>query len=86
MRQIRKSTRKHKKYDAYYKGKWVSFGDSRYTQYKDCALGLYSHKDHLDKKRRVRFLQRMGGAKTKAQALANSKVGTPRYYSIKFLW
>jgi hypothetical protein len=35
--------------------KKIPFGDQRYQQYKDQALGLYSHMDHLDESRRNRY-------------------------------
>jgi hypothetical protein len=61
------SKRKFKKYDAILqlktdqnKTKKVSFGDSRYEQYKD-LLGYYSSKDHFDKKRRQSYRKRHFG-------------------------
>ena len=38
--------------------KKISFGDIRYQQYKDKALGLYSHLDHNDNKRRALYRAR----------------------------
>lgn len=61
--EFQKSTVKNKKYDAilrnYINNKKIkiSFGDIRYQQYKD-SLGLYSHLDHLDKKRKNAFRAR----------------------------
>ena len=56
---FRKSNRKNKKYDVYDKnGSYIiSFGDKRYQHYKD-KIGLYSHLDHNDKKRRDRYRSR----------------------------
>ncbi len=34
------------------KKKIIAFGDKRYEQYKDNVLGLYSHLDHNDIKRK----------------------------------
>jgi len=51
---LRKSTRKHKKYmsDVFYNGKFHKnqhFGDIRHHHYKDQSpLKLYSHLDHYD--------------------------------------
>lgn len=55
----RVSHTKNKKYDAILINKYnmqpkiIPFGDSRYPQYQDrTGLQVYSHLDHLDKKRR----------------------------------
>ena len=73
---FKKSKRKNKKYDVYKNGKYlVSFGDNRYEQYKD-KIGLYSSKDHLDKKRRELYYKRHG----------NAKFETAKWFSHKYLW
>ncbi len=36
----------------------IAFGDKRYEQYKDNVLGLYSHLDHNDNKRRASYRAR----------------------------
>ena len=38
--------------------KKISFGDIRYQQYKDNVLGLYSHLDHNDIKRKNNYRTR----------------------------
>ena len=38
--------------------KKISFGDIRYQQYKDNVLGLYSHLDHNDIKRKNNYRNR----------------------------
>ena len=49
-----KSTRKGKKYMVMYNNKKIHFGDSNMDQYKDSTgLGIYSNKNHLDKKRQA---------------------------------
>ena len=60
-----KATAVNKKYDAILvnkstkKIKRIPFGDSRYEQYRDSSgLGLYSSKDHNDKKRRQLYRNR----------------------------
>jgi hypothetical protein len=57
-----KAKAKNKKYSAILRNKTtkktvrVNFGDSRYEQYKDSTgLGLWSHKNHLDVKRRKNY-------------------------------
>ncbi len=74
---FKESTRKNKKYDVFYGGQYiVSFGDKRYQQYKD-KLGLYSHLDHMDKKRRDNYYKRFGEF---------AEEGTAKYFSHKYLW
>lgn len=64
VRNLRKSNQKHKKYaaDVVVDGKLyknVNFGDVRYQQYKDrTSLKLYSHLDHNDWDRKVKFYKR----------------------------
>lgn len=76
--EIRKSTRKHKKYMAIFAtGPAIHFGDNRYEQYKDSThLGLYSHLNHLDKDRRRRYYSRHGTAKKHSA----------KWFSHKYLW
>lgn len=57
-----KSTAKNKKYSVYVKSKsggvrLIHFGDSRYEHYYD-RIGLYSHLNHLDEKRRRLYRMR----------------------------
>ena len=76
-----KSTRKNKKYMVYVKTesgkkKLIHFGDSRYQHFKD-KIGLYSHLDHNDPKRKANYYSRHGKATSKASA---------KYWSHKILW
>jgi hypothetical protein len=75
-----KSNRKNKKYKAIFNdGKIIHFGDVRYQHYKDrTPLKLYTHLNHLDKKRRKNFLNRM--------SRPNMDTQSARYLSIKYLW
>jgi len=74
---FKKSKRKNKKYDIYKNNRYVvSFGDNRYQQYKD-KIGLYKSLDHLDKKRRDNYYARHG---------KESRLGTAKYFSHKYLW
>lgn len=76
--ELKKSTRKNKKYMIKYKDRWVHFGDKRYQQFKDSTpLKLYKHLDHGDKNRRKLYYARHG---------KTAKIGTPKYYSHKYLW
>lgn len=75
---FKESTRKNKKYDVFnIQGKYiVSFGDKRYQQYKD-KIGLYSHLDHNDIKRRYYYYKRFG---------IDAEEGTAKYFSHMYLW
>ena len=82
---FQKSTSKFKKYDAILKHRLhknyvrVPFGDNRYEQYKDrTKLGIYSHLDHLDKKRKKLYHARH----QKDKNLPYS----PSYFSSTYLW
>ena len=58
--------------------KKIPFGDQRYSQYKDSTgLNLYSHLDHLDKKRRALYYARFG---------KDAPLYSPKYWSHRFLW
>jgi hypothetical protein len=75
--EIRISTRKNKKYDAFINNIYiVSFGDKRYAQYKD-KLGAYSHLDHKDSKRRENYYKRFG---------KDAEYLSAKYFSHIFLW
>ena len=61
----------------------VSFGGIRpngipYTQYKDKALGLYSHYDNYDEKKRENYLKR--------HLIDINKPFSPSWFSRVFLW
>ena len=89
---IKKSTRKNKKYMAYVpeKARWLHFGQYGMAQYKDSTgVGLFTHIDHLDNKRRKRFFQRFAGLTTKGESLKKEyeKNGiTPLWLSMRYLW
>ena len=79
-----RSTVKNKKYNAVLENKEtkqskkVPFGDKRYEQYEDKALGLYKSKDHKDAKRRKAYRQRHRG-----EELNKFSSG---YFAYKYLW
>jgi hypothetical protein len=74
---FKKSKRKDKKYDVFKNNRYVvSFGDNRYEQYKD-KIGIYKDLDHGDKKRRDNYYARHG---------KESRMGTAKYFSHKYLW
>jgi hypothetical protein len=76
---FRKSKYNNKKYEAVFpNGRVVKFGDTRFQQYKDKALGLYSHLDHNDKKRKDNY-------KARHHKDINKKY-SPGWFSFNFLW
>ena len=56
--------------------KIVSFGDARYSQFKD-KLGSYSHLDNNDPKRKKAYYARHG---------KEAKKDSAKYFSHKYLW
>lgn len=87
MLKFEKSSRKRKKYSVMYNGRKIHFGDKLFTQFKDTTgLGIYSHLDNLDKKRRKNYLSRAMGIKDKNGKLTYKDKSSPNYYSIKYLW
>jgi hypothetical protein len=76
---FRKSAHNNKKYEAVFpNGRMVRFGDARYQQYKDKALGIYSHLDHNDKKRKDNYKAR--------HHKDIKKKYSPGWFSYNFLW
>jgi len=73
-----KSTRKHKKYMVLTKIGIIHFGDNRYEQFRD-KIGVYSHLDHNDKKRKELYYKRHGNKDIKNKESA-------KYWSHKILW
>lgn len=80
---------KNKKYSVYVmkddKKKLISFGDTRYEQFKD-KLGHYSHLNHGDEKRRKSYLRRAKGIKNKEGQLTYKLKYSPNYWSVNYLW
>lgn len=71
---------KNKKYQAILPdGKTVQFGDVNYQHYRD-KIGLWSHLDHGDEKRRKNYRARHG-----AQGHYKKKF-SPAWFSWKLLW
>ena len=74
------SRRKHKKYSVYVmkdnKPTLISFGDSRYGQFRD-KLGWYSHLDHGDERRRALYY---------ARHRVSDDPNTASYWAARVLW
>lgn len=88
MPRFQKSNRKYKKYMVRTpKGKIVHFGDDRYQHYRDrTPLGLYSHMDHGDKKRRQNYLRRSAGIANAQGKLTANDPESANFYSRRYLW
>jgi hypothetical protein len=88
MLEFKKSTNKNKKYMVKTpKGKWIHFGNINFQQYKDTTgLGLYSHLNHLDKKRRDNYRARHKAILKKDGKPAYLDKEQPAYWSYNFLW
>ena len=71
-----KSTRKNKKYMILTDSGLVHFGARGMSQFKD-KIGLYSHLDNNDKKRKELYYKRHG---------KSAKKDTAKYFSHKYLW
>jgi hypothetical protein len=56
----------------------VPFGDVRYEQYRDTALGLYRQLDHGDKQRRLNYLARHEATRKKKWSAS--------WFSSVYLW
>ena len=84
---FKKSTRPGKKYMVVVNGKTIHFGDIKMQQYRDTTgLGLYTHLNHNDEKRRASYLARAKGIKNKAGELTWKNKNSPNYFSIRYLW
>ena len=86
-----KSTRRNKKYcvdfDYGKKHYIVHFGHLDYQHYRDSTgLGLYSHQDHNDKKRRKAYRKRAGYIRNKAGELTVFDPLSANYWAFRFLW
>ena len=81
------SDRKDKKYKVYYNNKWIHFGNKNYQHYKDSSgLGIYSHLDHKDKKRRASYRARHKAIKLKNGKPAYLDKEQAAYYAWHLLW
>ena len=84
---FKKSTRPGKKYMVVVNGKTIHFGSSSEQQYKDTTgLGLYTHLNHNDEKRRASYLARAKGIKDKNGNLTWKNKNSANYYAIRWLW
>ena len=84
---FKKSTRPGKKYMVVVNGKTIHFGDIKMQQYTDTTgLGLYTHLNHNDEKRRASYLARAKGIKNKKGEPTWKDKNSANYFSVKYLW
>ena len=85
---FKKSTRKGKKYMVVApNGKTIHFGSLSNEQYRDTTgLGLYTHLNHNDEKRRASYLARAKGIKNGQGRLTWQDKNSANYFSIRYLW
>ena len=85
---FKKSTRKGKKYMVVApNGKTIHFGSLSNEHYKDTTgLGLYTHLNHNDEKRRKSYLARAKGIKDKNGNLTWKDKNSANCFSVRFLW
>ena len=80
-----KSTRKGKKLMVKVQDKLIHFGDSSREHYRD-KTGIWSNKNHNDKKRRKNYLTRSAGIKDGKGNLTKDNPLSPNYHSRRILW
>ena len=80
-----KSTRKGKKLMVEVDGKTIHFGDATRQHFKD-KTGIWSSKDHNDKKRRKNYLTRSAGIKDGKGNLTKDNPLSSNFHSRKVLW
>lgn len=67
-------------------GRLIHFGDKRYQQFSDQALGTYKHLDHNDVSRRASYRARHKKIFTKDKKPAYLNPEQPSFYSYWMLW
>ena len=64
----------------------LHFGDRRYEQFKDRTnLGIYTKKNHNDKRRQNNYYNRHSGVKNRKKAIHKEKINNNGYYTPKIL-
>lgn len=83
---VKPSNRKNKKYDVYKEGSYLlSFGDTRYKQYRD-KLEYYEDQNHYDKKRRDAYRARASNIRNKQYELTYNNPEYANFWSYNYLW
>jgi len=80
-----KSTRSGKKLMVKVGNKTIHFGNVSYQHFKD-KTGIWSSKNHNEKKRRSSYLARAKGIKKKDGSLAWKDPTSANYHAVRVLW
>ena len=86
---IRNSRRYNKKYDVFYNGKWIPFGQKGYLHFRTSELipkELNRYPIHNDLKRRERYLKRAMGIRDKNGNLTYNNPNSANFWAINLLW
>ena len=73
---LRRSTRKFKKYAVYHNGQWIHFGDSRYEDFTV----------HNDPERRRLYRLRASKIRDSSGDLTYKKRSSPNFWAYHLLW
>ena len=87
--QFRISTHKNKKYDVFFNGKWIPFGQIGYSHYMTSNAipkELHIYPEHHDIERRRLYRLRASKITNKYGELTYLDKTSPNYYSYKYLW
>lgn len=82
---FRLSKKPNKKYDVFYNGKIISFGDKNYEHFHD-KLGYYSKLDHNDPERRRLYRARASKITDKKGNLTYLNKNSANYWAYHYLW
>jgi hypothetical protein len=66
--------------------KFLYFGDSKYQHYRDKTGLLPKEQNHLDPKRRLRYIMRASNIKDKEGNYTFSNPESPNYHALNILW
>ena len=86
---IRLSTKKNKKYDIYYNGHWISFGQKGYEHYKTSDLipkELHVYPEHFDIIRRKNYRKRASRITDREGNLTYKNKNSANYWAYRLLW
>jgi len=80
------SDRKNKKLKAFVNGRWIHFGDNRYTNFIDVTGLLDKSYNNNDLYRRLNYLKRASKIRDKNGNITMNDINSPNFHSIRILW
>jgi hypothetical protein len=86
---FRISHKKNKKFDVFYNGKWIPFGDKRYEHFRtsnEIPNNLHIYSEHYDILRRESYRKRASKIKDKDGNYTYLNKNSPNYWSYNYLW